>query len=317
VGVMTTSSAVPGKGLSWGTAVKQKAQSDQDYKNISLIAAGDNYDKAYGLQLLAGRLMEKNDNPWGNGNVVINEKAVEELGFDSPEAAIGQRLSAKVVRNDLIIRGVVGNHNHQSLKENYVPVIYMVSVWSNYYTVKLDISDELPVTDQLAQVETGLSLIRTKWDAVFPYATFEYFFLDEEFDALYKKDRQFGLIFGLFSGLAIIIASLGLLGLSSFSIARRTKEIGVRKVLGASDAQVVKLLSKEYVILIIVANLIAVPLAWYFLSSWLENYHFRISLGWWMAVIPLVIVLLIAIGTISIKVFRVASGNPINSLRYE
>lgn len=318
VSVMTTSSSVPGKELGWGSRVKKKAQSDKDAINMALIAVGDNYEKAYGLELKAGRLIEDGDNPWGNGNVIVNEEAVFQLGYATAEESIGKRLSASVVNGaDLIIRGVVGNHNQGSLKNNYQAIIYMPSVWSNYFSVKLNVNENLPKDQQLDQVKDGLQLISDKWAEIFPYATFDYAFLDEEFDNLYKNDRQFGLIFGIFAGLAIIIASLGLLGLSSFAIARRTKEIGVRKVLGASDAHVVKLLSKEYVILIIVANLIAVPTAWYFLSSWLENYHFRIDLGWWMAVVPLAIVLFISIATISLKVLKVASGNPVDSLRYE
>ena len=315
---MTTSSAVPGQPFDWGTNVKRKSQANQDYLNVNLIAVGENYDKAYQMELIAGRLIEKGDSPWTNGNVVVNEETVEQLGFSSPEEAIGKRLEANVTNGtDMIIRGVVGNHNQESLKFGYTPVIYMKSVWSNYYSIKLNIDESLPSDQQLDQVNEGLQLIKEKWSEVFPYATFDYSFLDKEFDNLYKNDRQFGLIFGIFASLAILIASLGLLGLSSFAIARRTKEIGVRKVLGASDAHVIKLLSKEYVVLIIVANLIAVPTAWYFLSSWLDNYHFRIDLGWWMAVVPLAIVLLISIATISLKVIKVASGNPVDSLRYE
>ncbi|MEL7145472.1 MAG: ABC transporter permease [Bacteroidota bacterium] len=318
ISVMTSSSAVPGRPITWGTSMKRLEQTEKERVDMMLIAVGDRFDEAYKLELIAGRLLRKGDNPWSNGHIVINEEAARQLGFASPEAAIGERVDAPGSgTGTLVIKGVVGNHNHQSLRSGYLPITYMPSVWANYYSVKLNISPDLSPQDQLGQVKAGVDLVRDKWEEFFPFATMDYFFLDEDFDNQYKNDRQFGLIFGLFAGLAIIIASLGLLGLSSFAIARRTKEIGVRKVLGASDAHVVRILSREYIVLIIVANLIAVPLAWYFLSQWLSGYHFRIELGWWLAFIPMAIVFTIAIATIGIKVLKVAGSNPVHSLRYE
>ena len=318
VSVMTSSSAVPGVPISWGTSMKRLDQSESENITMQLIAVGDQFDETYGLELIAGRLLRKTDNPWSTGDIVINEEAARQLGFASPEAAVGQRVNAPGSwAKNLIVRGVVGNHNHQSLRTGYMPITYMQSIWANYYSVKLNIDESLTRREQLEQLRAGVDLIGDKWEEFFPDATLDYFFLDQEFDNQYKNDRQFGIIFGLFAGLAIIIASLGLLGLSSFAIARRTKEIGVRKVLGASDSHVVRLLSREYILLIVVANLIAVPLAWYFLGQWLDGYHFRIELGWWLAFIPMAIVLTIAIATISIRVLKVAGSNPVDSLRYE
>ena len=318
ISTMTSSSAVPGRPITWGTSMKRLDQSEKDRINMLLIAVGEQFDQTYELELLAGRLLKKGDNPWTTGDVVINLEASRQLGFANPEDAIGHRVDAPGTgTQSLIVRGVVGNHNHESLRSGYMPITYMQSIWANYYSIKLNIDGQLSDHERLAQVKAGVELVSDKWEELFPFATMEYFFLDEDFDNQYKNDRQFGLIFGLFAGLAIIIASLGLLGLSSFAIARRTKEIGVRKVLGASDAHVVRLLSREYILLIVVANFIAVPLAWYFLGQWLDGYHFRIELGWWLALIPMAIVLTIAIATISIKVVKVAGSNPVESLRYE
>src|SRR5690606_9939825 len=152
---------------------------------------------------------------------------------------------------------------------------------------------------------------------IFPGNPFEYFFLDEHYDQQYKADQQFGTIFSIFSGLAIFIATLGLFGLSSLTAVQRTKEIGIRKVLGASLFGLLRLISKDFIILIGVAILLSIPLSIWIMNSWLQDFATRIDLAWWIFAIPSVTVVLITVLTVSIHTIKVAMINPVNSLNYE
>ncbi|MGH7456580.1 MAG: ABC transporter permease, partial [bacterium] len=159
--------------------------------------------------------------------------------------------------------------------------------------------------------------IQSEYEKLFSGNPFEYFFLDEYFNRQYQTDQRFGQIFGVFAGLAIIIAVLGLFALSAFSAVKRTKEIGIRKVLGATTPNLVMLLSKDFLLLLSLANLVALPLAGLIIKKWLENYAFRINLGWDIFVIPAVIVAAIALITVSTQAIKAALANPVEALRYE
>jgi putative ABC transport system permease protein len=166
-------------------------------------------------------------------------------------------------------------------------------------------------------VRATVAAVEREYKAVFPGNPFKYFFLDEHFNELYKADRQFGQVFSLFAALAILVACLGLFGLASFTAAQRTKEIGVRKVMGASVAQIVQLLYRDFVKLVLLANVVALPLAYLGLRKWLENYPFSTTLQWWMLAVPGVAVLGVALLTVSIQSIRAALANPADSLRSE
>jgi putative ABC transport system permease protein len=159
--------------------------------------------------------------------------------------------------------------------------------------------------------------VEREYKAVFPGNPFKYFFLDEHFNKSYEADRQFGQVFSLFAALAILVACLGLFGLASFTAAQRTKEIGVRKVMGASVAQIVQLLYRDFMKLVLLANVVALPLAYLGLRKWLENYPFSTPLQWWMLAVPGLAVLLVALLTVSIQSIRAALTNPANALRSE
>jgi putative ABC transport system permease protein len=175
------------------------------------------------------------------------------------------------------------------------------------YSIKLDTKN---ITGSLAAIE------RT-YQSVFPGNPFDYFFLNEFFDAQYKKDRQFRRVFTLFTALAIIVACLGLFGLASFATTQRTKEIGVRKVLGASVNNIIFLLSKDFMQLILVSNLIAWPLAYWGIREWLQGYAFRIEVNMWLFILPALLVWVIALLTVSVQTIKAAKSNPVKSLRYE
>src|SRR6185295_4009809 len=162
-----------------------------------------------------------------------------------------------------------------------------------------------------------IQLAEEKFKSYFPGNPFQYFFLDEYYNQQYQADQQFGKVFGIFATLAIFIACLGLFGLSSYTVVQRTKEIGVRKVLGASVPQVISLLFRDFAILVAVAIVLAIPASWWLMNNWLSEFANRITLSWWIFLVPIVTVIFIAWVTISIHTYKAASANPVDSLRYE
>src|SRR6187397_384454 len=168
-----------------------------------------------------------------------------------------------------------------------------------------------------AQVSQTIALVKNNWDKFFPGNTFDYFFLDDHFDEQYRADQRFGQVFGLFTSLAILVACLGLFGLASFTTIQRTKEIGIRKVLGASVLKILKLLYQEFATLLVIAFVIAVPLAWLTIGNWLKGYAFRINIHWSYFLIPFLAITVIALLTVSFQSIKAAIANPVKSLRTE
>jgi putative ABC transport system permease protein len=162
-----------------------------------------------------------------------------------------------------------------------------------------------------------ISAVKAKYDAFFPGNLFDYYFLDDHFNKQYASDQLFGKVFTIFAGFAIFIACLGLLGLSLFATAQRTKEIGVRKVLGASVSNIVMLLSKDFIKLVVIALVIASPVAWYIMHTWLQDFAYRINISWWIFFAAGLLAVLIALATISFQAIRAAIANPAKSLRTE
>ena len=176
-----------------------------------------------------------------------------------------------------------------------------------------------PISVRLStsDLASAIGTIKSKYNSFFPGNLFDYYFIDNQFNALYKNDQLFGKIFALFAGFAIFIACLGLLGLALFTTAQRTKEIGVRKVLGASAASIVLLLSKDFVRLIFISFLVASPVAWWVMHNWLEGFAYRIPISWWIFPGAGMLAFLIAIGTVSLQTMRAAAASPVKSLRSE
>ena len=228
------------------------------------------------------------------------------LGFSSPQDAIGK----SILRGDRKweVVGVVDNYHQKSLKYPLEPMIFMPA-----YSTNSDITVKISPAD----VPSTIDVIKKKYDAFFPGNLFDYTFLDDRFNRQYKDEQLFGKVFGIFAGFAIFIACLGLFGLSLFSTMQRTKEIGVRKVLGATVSNIVFILSKDFMRLIFFANLIAFPIAWWIMNSWLQDFAYRIHLSWWIFALAAVIALMIAAVTISLQTIRASVANPVNSLRNE
>jgi putative ABC transport system permease protein len=180
-----------------------------------------------------------------------------------------------------------------------------------------DVNGYLSVKTDAVQASKTITAVKAKWTKFFPGNTFEYFFLDDHFNDQYKADQRFGQVFGLFTSLAILVACMGLFGLASFTTLQRTKEVGIRKVLGASVPSILKLLYREFALLLLIAFVIAVPLAWYTVSSWLQGYAFRIDIHWLYFALPFIFMIAIALITVSFQTIKAAIANPVKSLRTE
>ena len=287
-------------------------RSDQDSTaNVTMrhnaISLG--YLDLYQIKLVAGRDFANTDfNPnFGQvHNLLLNVSAAKLLGYASPADAIGKTMMRGHKKWDII--GVINDYHQKSLRYPVEPtMIFPAYGTGSFISVKVAAAN-LPAT---------IASIKKKYDAFFPGNLFDYSFADERFNAQYRNDRLFGKIFALFSGFAIFIACLGLLGLSLFATIQRTKEIGVRKVLGASVSNIVMLLSKDFIKLVIVAFVIASPVAWYIMHNWLRDFAYRINISWWFFLVAGMLAVVIALGTISFQAIKAAVANPVKSLRTE
>ncbi len=304
-----TSWSVPGGELGRSFNVRQ-ADSGSAARN-TVRHSGVDYDffKLYQVKLIAGRYFlpsDHNEDFSKLRNMIINKSAVKILGFASPEAALGK----SILRGDRSwdIVGVVDDYHQKSLRFPLEPIIYFPA-----YSTYSDISVRINPTD----ASTTISAIREKYNKFFPGNLFDYIFLDERFNRQYRDEQLFGKVFGIFSAFAIFIACLGLFGLSLFATMQRTKEIGVRKVLGASVSNILLLLSKDFMRLIIIANVIAFPVAWWIMHNWLQDFAYRTSLSWWIFLLAGALALVVAVVTISLQTIRASIANPVKSLRTE
>lgn len=267
---------------------------------------------AYEIKLLAGRNFSEDFGTDKEG-MIVNQAALKVLGISMPDEAIGKKVATGWTNEKTII-GVVNDFHQKSLKSTHDPIVFVLDnsgKWG-YYSVKLDITD--PSKNSLPEV---VAAIQNVWNQAFPGNPFDYFFADAYFDEQYKSDKRFGKVFALFACLAIFVACLGLFGLVTFTITQKTKEIGVRKVLGASLPDIVYLLSRDFMQLVLIANLIAWPISYWVMKKWLQNYAFQIDMQAWLFLLPSLLVIAIALITIIIQVVKAARANPVKALKYE
>jgi putative ABC transport system permease protein len=297
---VTASSDVPYNGFT------SNGYFPEGYKNplmIHVVDVDGDFLQAFNLELVKGR----NFSPeFGTDKTayLINETLAQTLGWDDP-------IGKTIVRNGKHqIIGVVKDFHFATLHDRIEPLIVTPQPW-------LDRFENLSVRIKSANVAETMDAIKHVWQQAAPFTPFDYWFLDAAFDRLYKSEQRFQEIFFYFSALAIFIALLGLLSLAAFFTEQRTKEIGIRKVLGASVAGIVSLLSKEFVKLVLMANLVAWPLAYFAMNQWLQGFAYRINIGWWVFALAGAIALLIALITVSTQAIKAALANPVEALRYE
>ncbi|MFC2134351.1 ABC transporter permease [Bacteroidota bacterium] len=267
-----------------------------------------NYVETLGLEIVKGRDFS-NEFATDSMAVIINEAAVKQFNLgDDPIGKILARPSNEEGELDnYTLIGVVKDFHFQSLRQNIAPVALFPGNSTSIVSVRFKSAD-------IAQM---IEFIEQKWNEFAPGQPFDYTFLDEEFNNMYKAEQSLGNIFTIFAGLAIFVGCLGLLGLAAFTAEQRTKEIGVRKVLGATVPGVVVLLSKEFGKLIIISFVIAVPLAYYAMTTWLEDFAYRTDIGIYTFIFAGLLAFVIALATVSYHAIKVALANPVNSLRYE
>ncbi len=299
--------------IEWSDGIETETGSGKKEISVNAIPVDMDFIATMGITLIAGRDFTQSDilamdtsDQYKNyrHSFILNEKAVNDLGW-TPEEAIGKTISKGAPG---IIRGVVKDFNFSSLHENIGPLVIFLG--PNFI-------GQMFVRADGGNMQSTLKNLEGLWKQRITHRPFQYKFLDEEFAAMYASEQRTARLFSIFSGLAIFLACLGLFALAAFTTVQRTKEIGIRKVLGASITEIILLLSKEFLALVGLAILIAIPIAWYIGSGWLQDFAFRINISWWMLASAAGMALLVAIFSVSLQAFKAARANPVKSLRTE
>lgn len=303
---VTMSSNTQGGGIYYGAADLENNHGAMQSANVETLLTDYDYTTQFGIKVVAGRTFSPHYPTDSIQAAILNETAVSLLGYTNPAQAIGKRFQQFGTNGHII--GVVKDFHFRSLQEKIKPLImYLNPANCEFVCVKVD-GRQLPAT---------FAAIEHKWKQMLSDRPFDYYFMDEFFDRQYRADDHFGRLFLYFAILAISVSCLGLMGLASYSTLQRTKEIGVRKVVGASVSQIVLLLSKDFVKLVGWSILVAVPPSWFFMRGWLDNFAYRIDSYWWIFVAAGGTAVLIAMATISFQAIRAALANPVTSLRTE
>jgi len=302
---LSFSFASPADNYGWGSDFKYNNSPKSTPFGASLKWADTGYFRMYNLQFVAGRAYLPSDTV---KEFVVNEKLLAQLGVHNPADAINKKIDLWDGNKTGLIVGVIKDFHASSLRNPIGPVL--MSTWNDVYgTVNLKVSH--------AKFKQTLPVIEQLWNKTFPDFVFQYDFLDQKIANFYRQERQLSELYKIFAGIAIFISCLGLYGLLSFMAVQRNKEIGIRKVLGASVGNIVFLLSKEFTLLILIAFVIASPIAYYFMYNWLQNYTFRIPLGIGVFVLAIVASIAIAWITVGYRAIKAAMANPVKSLRTE
>ena len=300
------SGSVPGGRNPGAYSEIENKKGDLQIANLDLYFVDFDYINQYKIKMVAGRGFSKDFATDTTQAMVLNEAAVKMFGYSSPQQAVGKRFKQWGREGKII--GVMKDFHYRSLQEDIKPLSMRIEP-DGCDLISVNVaSDNLPKT---------ISAIESKWKTIIPNRPFSYYFLDEFFDRQYRSEIRFGNLFLNFAILAIFISCLGLLGLASYSTIQRTKEIGIRKVMGASVSNIVNLLSKDFLKLVGISFLIAAPLSWYFMHGWLKDFAYRININWGIFIIAGATAVLIALFTISFQAIKAAIANPVKSLRSE
>ena len=301
---------IPGNGFNFMTSgfTQPGSEKGDELKPYSFAIIDSRYLNTYGLSLAAGRnfLPEETAVDWNsNSKVLLNERAISELGFRNAEEAV--RTKIQWDERQLEVIGVVKNYHHSGLQKSIDPIIFYPQNNSAYFSIRL----------QPGNLQNNMASLEKLYKASFPSNPFEYFFADENFNKQYVTEQQYSRLFTTASVWAIVIACLGLFGLATYTVEQRRKEIGIRKVLGASVFSITNLLSSDFLKLVLIAIVIACPVAWWGLNKWLEDFAYRIDIGWWVFGLTGALALLIALATVGFQSVKAAIANPVKSLRAE
>jgi len=274
-------------------------------QQVKMVMTNVDFDflKTFGLKMAQGRFFSKEYSTDISDAFVVNEAAVRAMEMDNP---LGKELNVWDFKRPII--GVVKDYNFESLHKKIIPMAMRIDP-RGYQQACIRIS--------LQNVEDSLAFLESKWKGIYPEYPFEYQFLDESLQDLYSSEQSTGKIVSVFTVLALFISCLGIFGLSSFTAEQRTKEIGIRKVLGASALSIVRYISKEFVYLVVIANILMWPIAYFLMNKWLQAYAYQVQIGWSVYILTGLAVLFISLITVGWQIIRVAVANPVDSLRYE
>jgi putative ABC transport system permease protein len=296
-----SNSVIPGVN---NTTIFRKPESEEDHI-VGVYFADHEHVDVMGFEVIEGRKFSKDFKSDSTG-MLVNEALVREMDWDDP---VNQRLISfnGPEPMELHVVGVLKDYNFESLRDNIRPLMIRLGNFGNDMTVRYKTDDP----------KEAVEIAENAWKEVAPNEPFEFAFLDESFDEMYRAEQRLGVLFSIFTGLAIFIACLGLFGLAAFTAEQRTKEIGIRKAMGASSFSIVRLLSSEFVKFIIISFALSIYPAYYFMSKWLENFAYRIDINWWVFLLSGFVAMVIAILTVSIQSIKASRLNPANTLRYE
>ena len=302
---VTASTAIPGEEIGRVQNFRPANEKEDHNSFFRVIGIDDNFLTAYQSSLIAGRNFSRE---LKRPSLIINEAAVERFKFKDAKHAIGQSVLWGERKTVFEVVGVIKNYHQQSLKNDFAPTVFFhnEAAWG-FISIKLNSTD----------LQRTIREVEKQWNSLYPGNPFTFFFLDDFFNQQYKEDWQFGRMFTVFSIIAVFIACLGLFSLSYFTAVQRTKEVGIRKVLGASVSSIVGHLLRDFIGLIVLANLIAWPLSYMAISTWLDGYAFHIDITLWLFVLPGMMVMLLGVLTVSYHTSRVARTNPVNVLRVD
>jgi len=286
---------------------------DSEGKSIKIVTVDYDFFETLDNKLIQGRSFSKEMSEDEISTFIINEAALKEFGWDN---AIGKtfetytfspQINNWVERKGTIV-GVTEDFHFESVHNEIVPVVYFIDKnWRNWVSIKISSSN----------ISKTMKFIKQTWDNLDVDVRYNPSFYQENIDALYRSEKRFFILFIIFSSLAISIACLGIFGLASFTAEQKTKEIGIRKVMGASVVTIIRLINKEFLKLVLVSNIIAWPVAWYFMKNWLNNFTYRINLTLWPFLISGILAVIIALLSVSYQALKASSTNPVNALRYE
>ena len=306
----SNSGSVPGSYYNFNadgiTRLSRSATPGDDKKSYAITYFDENFLPTYDIALVAGQnftAAQCTREPQAD-RVMLNQKAAKALGFESAQAAVGQKIK---FGSEFEIVGVTKDYHHQSLQQAIQPLLIFPRYSGANYTLRL-------TTDR---IQAKVGELEQLYKQIFPGNPFEYYFVDEQYNQQYQTEQQYGRIFTTAASLAILIACLGLFGLAAFTAEQRTKEIGVRKVLGASVGSIVTLLSKDFLKLVLTAIVIASPIAWYAMNRWLQDFAYKIDIEWWVFALAGLLAVGIALLTVSFQSVKAALMNPVKSLRSE
>jgi len=296
-----------------GFSMRSALMPESEYMAVAADRVDEDYVNTVGLQIIAGRNfnpqdikdVSNDDYQKKSYHFILNESAAKQLGWTAQEA-VGKKMFLGGDRPG-IVAGVVKDFHFESLHTPIKPFVLFPEQWKRELLVKVSGT----------HLQQTISSLEAKWKTLVPYRPFEFHFLDEDYNKLYSSETRLGTIMNLFAGIAIVLACLGLFGLSAYTAQQRFKEIGVRKVLGASVSNLVLLLSKDFIKLVVIAFIIASPVAWYVTNNWLNDFAYRIEISSWIFIATGLLAVIIALATISFQAIKAAISNPVKSLRTE